>query len=594
VEVPVPPLEVPGLVSGVQGSGSESICLDTLNPAPCTLTQFPSVQLLVDRAQAVRPDFQVTKANAAAVSLLCQRLEGLPLALELAAARAGVMTPAQMIAHLGQRFEFLTRRGRGADPRHQSLRAALDWSYQLLTPELQRFFARLSVFRGGFTLEAAAAVLDFEWPILDLIPPSDEPPIQTPEPPIRIALEYLEQLQVSSLIVAEEPPSPRSGAPGLAMRYRLLETLREYGAEQLSGKERAALHRRHGEYFLALAEAAEPMIRGPEQRRWSERVERELDNLRAALAWSQEEGSGLIRLRLAGALFAFWDFRGYLREGREWLEAALARSGGLPGARSVGEHDPGSETDGERPEGAARAKALYGAGALALFQGDYAAARPLQEASVALWRALGQQAGLAHSLRNLGMIALRHGECDRSSSLLRESLAIFQQIGNSFGTAWALNCLGAVAAAQGDYITARSLYEQCLPMFKETGDQWSLVWVLLNLGDTVRLQGEPQAAEALYRGCLSLSHELGLNRTVAFSLEGLAEIAVAEGRAAPAARLFGAAEALRELLGAPLPPADRAGYERQVAVLRARLGEAAFAAEWNNGRALTWQQAAAL
>jgi predicted ATPase len=316
----VPPLPVPNLVEP-----SAEADLPERAPAAVRLSRCASVQLFVDRAQAVRPDFQVTASNAAALADLCCRLEGIPLALELAAARVGVLTPAQILARLSQRFDLLARRGREPGARHASLRAAIDWSYHLLSPELQRFFPLLSVFRGGFTLEAAEAVCE-----------------------TAAALDALTELRECSLVLAEES--------GEEMRYGLLETLREYGAEQLTPEERAELARRHRDHFLQLGEQAEEELTGAAQGEWLERLETERENLRSALACCAERGEAKPGLRLSGSLARFWAVRGYLREGREYLTRLLA----LPGAEVCRE---------------ARAKALNGAGILARLQSDYRAAR---------------------------------------------------------------------------------------------------------------------------------------------------------------------------------------------------------------------------
>ena len=275
-----------------------------------------SVALFVDRAQAVRPDFQVTRSNAGAVAALCRRLEGIPLALELAAARAGVMTPTQMLARLDQRFELLVSRHRDVTPRHRSLRAALEWSDQLLSPDLQQFFARLSVFRGGWTLEAAEAVCGC-WVLglgsSELSLPNIQHPTPDHQPPV---LEFLSRLRECSLVQAEE------GAE--ETRFRLLETVRDYAAEQLAPEEQRELSRRHAAHYLALVERAQPALKGPEQGVWLERLEREHDNLRAVLAWSVAGGEVETGLRLGGALWWFWSLRGYLTEGRERLAELLA------------------------------------------------------------------------------------------------------------------------------------------------------------------------------------------------------------------------------------------------------------------------------
>src|SRR5579871_164283 len=341
-EFPVPPLPVPRNTD-----------------SPEHLLHTPSVQLLVDRAQAVRPDFQVTAGNARDVALLCADLEGLPLAIELAAARAKALTPAQIRERLSERFELLATRRMDKGSRHRSLWAAIDWSYHLLPPTLQQFFARLSIFRGGWSLEAAEAVCE--------------------EP---LALDYLAQLQGHSLVSAEE------SAPQL--HFRMLESLREYAQEQLDEKERQELARRHRDYFLYLAEEAKRALLGPEQIRWLDRLEREHDNLRATLSWCQasaDEAETTTRtdlgLQLAGALWRFWWLHGYLSEGRDHLRNLLERKG----------------MDSSTPE---LATALGAAGHLAHCQGDYDQAKSLFEQALDMQRALGQRSGEAEMLFHLG------------------------------------------------------------------------------------------------------------------------------------------------------------------------------------------------
>ena len=650
---------------------------------PERLTGCASVQLFVDRAQAVRPDFQVTKRNAAAVAELCDRLEGIPLALELAAARAQVLTPAQMVAQLRRRFDFLVSRQRNVPARHRSLRAAIDWSFHLLAPELRRFCARLSVFRGGWTVEVAEAVAGSEFWVLGS---GDDPQNQEPKTQNHAfdVLDYLAQLRDCSLIRAEEGEAE--------MWFRMLETLREYAEEQLTPEERTALQRRHAGYFLALAERADTALTGPEQGAWLNRLEAEHDNFRAALERALE-GEAELGLRLAGALWRFWDMHGYLSEGRRWLEGALTRGGGA--SASV------------------RAKALTGAGVLTIKQGDFASARALFEESLAIRRELGDKRGVAHSLNNLATVAAQQGDYASARPLFEESLTIQRGLGDKGGVANVLNNLGNVAEGQGDYASARSLYEESLAVFRELGDRWWIAGLLQNLGNIsfeqgdyaaarppyeeslaifrelgykhgiagvldnlagiaysqsdyaaarslseegllikreigdkagiasslsnvglvayrqgdyaaarafyeesltikreigdkagiavalghlgmiARQQGDYTSARALHQEALAIRREIGDKKRIAGSLEGLAILARMEGQTEQAARLFGAAASLREALGAPLPPSEQPEHDQNLAALRETLGEAAFTAAYEAGRALNWEQAAA-
>jgi tetratricopeptide (TPR) repeat protein len=442
------------------------------------------VQLFVDRAQAVQADFQVTRTNAAAIAGLCARLEGLPLALELAAARAGVLTPAQMLERLGQRFGLLASPQRGVTPRHRSLRAALEWSYQLLSPELQRFFARLSVFQGGWTLEAAEVV----W---------EEPR----------ALDYLQQLRESTLVQAAEAEGE--------MRFRLLETLREYGAEQLGAEERTAAAHRHASYYLVLAERAEPEMLQEGQLARVDRLARDFDNLRVALAWLEASGRIQEALRLGAALREFWYARGDLVE---WLER-LKRLLGLPGAEA---------------RTSARAKALNKAGAVATFFGDFVIARPLHEESLTIGRELGDQWNIAFSLTGLGTTLAKSatensGNLEAARLLFEEGLTIWREIGWHWGIAYALTGLGIVARGQRDYRTARAIFEECLRIRSERGDRWSIALTLLHLGYLARSQGDYEEARSRCQGCLALAQELRDRAFMGEALFCLGHLAYLEG-----------------------------------------------------------------
>jgi predicted ATPase/DNA-binding SARP family transcriptional activator len=597
-EFPVAPLPVPG----VQGGLSQH--LNTRAPEHLnTLTTLPSVALFVDRAQAARPDFQVTPGNAAAVAALCARLEGLPLALELAAARARMLTPQQMLERLERRFELLTSRQRDPDPRHGSLRATLDWSYQLLPPELQRLFARLSVFRGGFTLEAAEAVCSEGvgcW-VLGVRAAGPIPNTQHPTP----ILDGLEHLREGSLVKAEES--------GGEMRYRLLETLREYAAEQLSAGEQADLARRHGEYYLALVERAEPELIGVDQHSWCARLALEQENLWAALSWVLEGDEPELGLRLGGALWWFWTVRGSYAEGRERLEQLLAAGGTAspavrakaqvcaavlahfqgdhPAARALYAEAMASGT--ERGDRWSIAMALIGLAFLHQFEGEAAAARSLFEQSLPVWRELVNRWGIAMALHGLADVAADLGETAEARALFEESLAIRRVVGDQWGIAVSLSGLGMSLLEQGEIAAARELFEESLAIRRGLGDQWGIAVSLRCLGHVARHEGDLAAARALAEQSLAIRRELGDRRGIADSLEGMALVAQGEGRPEAAAHLFGAAAALRERVGAPLPPADRATCERYVSAVRAALGEAAYQLAVEAGRRLSLEQAVA-
>jgi predicted ATPase/DNA-binding SARP family transcriptional activator len=461
-EFPVPPLPVPADASD-----------------PAELARCPSARLFVDRAQAVRPDFQLTRSNATAVAALCGALEGLPLALELAAARIGVLTPQQMLDRLEQRFDLLASGRRGADPRHRSLRAALDWSYQLLSPELQRFFARLSVFRGGWTLEAAEAV----W--------------QQPD-----ALDFLMRLREFSLVEADESAGQ--------VRFRLLETLREFGAEQLGPDERAALARRHAAYYLAMAQQAEAEFCSPAQETWLERLEADHPNLRTALAWCQSESGDVeLGLRLGAALWWFWHLRDHDAEGRGQLERLLARSEGVPLA--------------------VRARAQACAGLLSFWQGDLESASALSQESLAVAQTLGDPWTIAFSLRNLGQVALFQNNCERAQSLWEEGLSIWREMGDKWGIAMSYDRLSCLAQARHDWAAARALAESGLVLRRGLGDPQGIARALEVLGLIARSQGDLVTARSLCEESLAIRRSLGTGRTIAFSLSGLGLVCYEKG-----------------------------------------------------------------
>jgi predicted ATPase/DNA-binding SARP family transcriptional activator len=633
---------------------------------PLSLMTFASVQLFVDRAQAVRPDFQVTARNAPAVAALCQCLEGIPLAIELAAARVQVLTPSQMLEFLERRFDFLVSRRRDVTERHRTLRAAIDWSDSLLSPELQWFWRRLSVFREGWTLEAAEAISDGKDSGLSA---QDS------------TLDLLEQLRECSLITAEEA--------GGAMRYRMLETLRAYGWERLEeSQELEEIRARHCSYFLLLAEAAET-----EQEKRLGQLEAENENLRAALQWAMES-DGASALRLAGALGRFWEERGYWAEGRVALETVLRRNPDAPTAlrakalrwaghltfrlgdfpqaqRWLAESLHLSRAANDRREaadalnslgGVAHAQgeykrarvlceeslmlhrelgdksgvawALHYLGNVARYQGDYEQAHACYEESLTIRRELGDKRGIAFSLESLGNVARFQGNYAKARAFCEEGLAIRRELGDKGGVAWLLENLGAAALAEGDDTQARFLCEGSLTLHREIGNKGGVAWALHRLGTVARHEGDCETARSLYEESLTLCRTLGDKRGIAFSLQGMANVARLEGdheearalcqeslviwrdlsdkrgiaecletlahiasaqkQAERAAQLLGAAEALREAIGSPLPPAERSDYDRSVSAIRAALSKKDFATAWTQGRALTWEQAAAL
>jgi non-specific serine/threonine protein kinase len=509
------------------------------------LRQSEAIRLFLDRAAAVAPTFTLTPHNAQAVAAVCQRLDGIPLALELAAARVKVLSVAQIAERLQVGFRLLTTSSPTAIPRHQTLRATIDWSYSLLTKAERVLFRRLAVFAGGFSLEAVEAVCAGSGLERDEI------------------LEVLARLVDKSLVVGVEQ--------GAQMRYRLLETMRHYGQEQLhSSAELATLQERHSAFFLRVAEAIEPKLHTAERQVWQPDLEREYDNLRAALAWSQTvEGHHEPGLRLAGALWWFWFHRGFWSEGRRWLEDLLAS-------------EPGPAE--------ARAKAVLGAGWLAFAQDDLVQARAHLEESVRLWRKAQEIHGLGYALTFLSQVVQVQGDHRLGRSLAEEGLALLRESGDAFGLCIALIDLGNVLRAEDDAL-AQPWYEEAILLLRKTGDAWALAMPLRHLGDAAFRRGDTEQAIALYQESLTLCKQTGEKWFTSRGFENLAGVIGMQGDFQRAARLFGAAEALREVIGAPVMAYYRPHYERTLAAVRAGLDEASFTRAWAEGRAMTLEQA---
>lgn len=495
---PVRPLPLPS--AGREGNrrrpGLREPHAESAEPSDLArLCDCPSVQLFVDRAQAVRPDFQVTRANTPAVAALCEQLDGLPLALELAAARIAVLTPQQMVSRFEKQLDLLAGRRRQVDPRHRSLRAALDWSYQLLSPELQRFLSRLSIFRGGWTLEAAEVILR-------------EP--QT--------LEQLEQLREHSLVSTAEH--------GTVMRYGWLESVREFAGEQLSGNERAELARRHRDYFLELAERARPELDGPSARPWLGQLDAELPNFRVALDTCAERGEVELELRLGIALKPFWELRSHLQEGRERLAAALSR---------------------ETAVNPVRAMALAAAARLALVQGDHSAARQLYEANLAAWRELGDRCQEAIALQRVGQAVHFQGDHAAAHAYFLESLNLLRELDREPDPGLLFD-LGNTSRILGDYALSRRYCEECIRISRGAGSHY-WAWPTLCLGNVATAERKFAEARAAFDESLRLFDSLGFEFGVVHALRCHVVLAGAEGEEERAARLLGALERLREDLG---------------------------------------------
>jgi predicted ATPase/DNA-binding SARP family transcriptional activator len=485
------------------------------------LMGYESVRLFVERAEAIQKGFVLSSSNAPLVAQVCQQLEGIPLAIELAAARVRAMSVAQIAARLDNELSLLIGGNRAAQSRQQTLRAALDWSYTLLTDAEQRLLRWLSVFAGGWTLEAAETVCSEEeiesWQVRDL----------------------LVSLVDKSLVAFEER--------GVEARYRLLEMVRQYGAEKLTAAgETNRLRARHRDYFLALAEAAEPELTRANQGVWLDRLEAERANLGAALDYCKEEPEGASAgLRLASALHKFWEIHGHFSEGQTSLSTALAR--------------PGAESRTNE-----RARALHGAGVLSYYQGDYRASRSLQEESLAIFRELGDRQGIAWALNGLADVADVQGEHDAARTLYEESLSLFRELGDRHGIASLLHHLGRVVRDQGDFDAARAYYEENLAIFRELGNRQNVAWALYHLGNVAAQQGNYEAAYAYQNEGLAIFRELGNRQGAAWVLHDLADAANVQGARDVARALYEESLSLFRELGNKLGVALTLHYSGDV------------------------------
>ena len=596
-------------------------------PTPSSLDAYEAVRLFVDRAMAALPAFAVTNANAPAVASVCHRLDGIPLAIELSAARVRSLSVEEINSKLDNRFRLLTGGNRAALPRQQTLRALIDWSYDLLNAQEKTLLCHLSVFAGGWTLAAAEAVgtgTDVEaWEVLDL----------------------LMSLTDKSLVVAERSDE--------YTRYRLLETVRQYARDRLvESGESDVVRTKHQDCYLAFAEEAKTHLIGVEQGQWLERLETEHENLRSALDWSCVEQTAEESLRLCGALWRYWRTRGYLSEGRERCERALAmpnaqewtprRATALNGAgnltctqgnyvsarvyqeeslairREIGDrsgisdslHDLGNAVYASGDYALARAYfdesltirkeigdrrgiaySANGLGNVAYEQGDYTSAGAYYDESLTINREIGDQAGIGNSLNNLGNVAFEQGDYASARVFYDESLVIRREIGDRVGIGNSLNNLGNVVYAQGDYASACAYQEESLTIRKEIGDRRGIAISLNGLGNMAYKQGDYASARIYLEESLAISREAGDQAGIASSLEGFASVAARDSKLEQATALWGAAAALREQIGAPMPPNERESYEREVAEAWQVLGEEAFSTARAAGVAMTNEQA---
>ncbi len=506
-----------------------------------------AVDLFIDRVRWQHPDFSLTVENSSAVAAICCRLEGLPLALELAAARTTILSLDQLVARLDNALTLLDTGDRAAPDRQQTLRATLDWSHDLLTPVEQVLFRRLAIFAGGWTLDAAEAIC------ADISLPTGE---------IVIILATLAEHSLLHVTGGENSQT---------IRYRLLEPVRQYAWKHLAASDdQCCLAARHAAYFLALAERVEPYLAGPEQDFWLSCLEREYGNFRTALEWAATRGTANFALRLGGALWRFWAVRGKVCEGRQWLTRLLTYA----------------ESQGEP---LVRAKTLASAGLLAHQEGDYTAARPLFEACLEIRRTQNDPIATARAMTNLAFVV----EKAQASQLLHEALAYGQAAGDQAGVLRTLNTLGEIAREQGDYTRASDLYSQSLSLCRETGEQLGCAHVLHNLGITVLLQGKLEQAATLLHESLTICHDLGDRGLAGRVLLALASLAAAIGVMTRAARLYGAAQAIRLETGVDEGALNRESARRYLDIARNTLGNIAFATAEQAGSELPFDAAIA-
>jgi predicted ATPase len=549
------------------------------------LSQYAAVRLYVERARAVQPAFTLASANADAVGEICRRLDGLPLALELAAGQAHRFAPPALLARLHRRLGVLTGGPWDHAPRQQTLRGAIAWSDDLLSEDERHLFYRLAVFQGGFVPAAAAAVAGSGGPVTGL----------------------LDTLADQSLI-------QRIPEVGGGTRFALLDTIREYALERLTeGREADISQQRHTQYYLEFAEQATPELSRANQARWLARLDQDYDNFRAALRYLLDRGDRAGAARLGGALGRFWYLRAYFSEGRHWLGTALAGPGVLPApvqatalhwagvlAWSQGDYDEARawldhslalrRSLDDRPGIAA---VLTSLGAVALSLGDYDGAGAFFTTSLDLARAAGDQPALALALANLGLVRLDQGHYAEAANLLQESLALRRGLGDHQSVAQCLNNLGIVLRCRGEFAAARSLHDESLTLFEVLGDTWSRALALANLGIVRLEEGETDDATRLLHASLALFLDQGVKPGIATCLDGLAWVAAAQGRDERAARLDGAAAALRGAIHAPRPPPDEHAHQRYLALMTNRLPAQALTGAQAAGGALTLAAATA-
>ncbi len=533
-EYPVPPLGLPDLSDPV---------------SPSSLTDHEAVALFMQRAQAVVPNFALSEEDAPGVAEICVRLDGLPLAIELAAARVKLFSPQALLSQIESRFTALGDGPRGLSERQRTLRGAIDWSYELLNDPEKKLFTRLSVFQGGRTIEAVEEVC------------CDDLPIDV--------LDGLASLLNKNLIRQEE------GLEG-ELRFTMLETIHEYALERLrEGGEAENMHRRHAEYFTALAERAEPHTRGgPDQMRWLRRLEAEHDNLRAMYRWSMEGGIVELGLRLVGTLGYFWWRQGHYAEGKQWSARALELIEG--GSLEV------------------RASVYTSAWRVFFYLGDAVAGKRVVGEALAIYRDLGDRRNIGWALIHLSMASVFSGsESEEGRAICEEGLALLREVNDKPGILQALTNLGEQARLLGDMPRAIQAHEECLNIAREIGDKLREAITLLNLGLIDQHEGEAERAQALFMESLTLALEIRHHVLKIDALAYLASAVGASGHLKRAAGLFGAADVLYDTYGFSHQAADLPEWERSRDNVREQLGEVTFETAWAEGQAMNLDEAIA-
>ncbi|MCC6790566.1 MAG: tetratricopeptide repeat protein [Thermomicrobiales bacterium] len=569
------------------------------------LLRNPAVALFVERAQAVKPDLDLSAANVAAIAEICGRLDGLPLAIELAAARVKLLPPQSMLPRLTNRLQLLTRGPRDLPERQQTLRDAIAWSTDLLQEEERILFRRLAVFARGCTIESAETVLAGRDERVERGKAATDS-LPYPLTPLPAVFDGLSALVDHSLVRQME------GADG-EPRFAMLETIRDFAAEQLAAAgEETAFRDRHARYFCEFAERGRDEIAGHQQAAWLNRLDAELANVRAALNWSLERGDVATGQAIAGAMPRYWEIRGNLTEGRVWTDRALVagadrtkeRASVLIGAatlarrqgeyaRAIAHYEEALGIARELNDAQTIARALNNLGVVAQDQGNYERAQELGEESLALFRAAGDRIRIAAALNNLGIVSRRKGDPERATELFEESLVIWKELGDNLRTALALNNLGVASFEAGDLPRAAARYEEALVIWRERGDRTGAALSLHNLAEVLRDQGDLARSAALWEESLALRAEQGNVAGFAESLSGLAVIAMRAGLNERAVRLLGAAEGMQQRIGYQLPPKERDQQTRATAALRAKLDAASFQRAWEAGETMSLDDAVA-